>query len=476
MGAAAAAYRTAAVIRLPEPHPVQEIFTDWHTIHTSAQVLVAPCGTKLGKTFGAALWLLDQALVNPGFFCVWIAPTTFKCRIAYRYMKAMLPEIDLIDCKDSKLEIHFGNGSVIKFLHGRDAEVTVEGEAIDAFVMDEAGKQKAQLWFSLFTTITQTEGLGIITGTPRGHNWYYDIFRKAKEGDPFFCWAQLPTEESPFVSDKAIAHAKRLLPPHLFDQYYRALFVAHSSVYGDLATIWRQELRPERKSFWLHPDPDERAKPVCIGVDLAKRRDYTVYFAINADGETVGYARMRNRPYRQQARLLGRFCEHFTGEGNEVRYDRTGVGDAVGEQISEAMDKVKGDWTVSDVVFTNAGKQELVTRAMVSIEQGWWHCPRIERVEHEFASLEVSVTKTGLHTYSAPDGDHDDVHWAACLAISGAFAGSAQDEALELIQAAMDGKLLTTLDDDDDDDESDEPDLADEIDGEEDYDFDEESN
>lgn len=439
--------RATLTIRLPEPHPAQEIFVDWEERFPEAQVLVAPAGTKVGKTFGACLWLLLQALVNPSYYCVWIAPTLFKCRIAYRYMKAMLPDCEWIQCKDGVLEIWFGNGSFIKFLHGRDAEVTVEGEAIDAFVIDEGGKQKAQLWYSLLTTITQTEGKGIVTGTPRGWGWYRDLYLKATAGDPMLAHATLKTTDSPFVSPAAVERAKRILPAALFEQYYLAVFVSQSGVYGDLSRIWDETLVVDRPNFWVHPDEAVRATAVCVGVDLAKRRDFTSFAAVTGDGTTVGYARIHGKPYKTQVAMLERFLRYFPGEENELRYDRTGVGDAVGEEISAMVDRLNGGWGVTPVVFTNQSKQEMVTRTTFAVEEGWWRCPKIPRVEHEFAALEVAASKSGLHTYGAPDGDHDDVHWAFAMAISGAHAGTVSLSQLDMIEAALSGKLLTNDDD-----------------------------
>lgn len=449
--------RPVARVILPTPHDAQSIFVDWEELYPDAQVLIAPCGTKVGKTFGASLWMLQTALANPNFYCVWIAPTLYKCRIAYRYMKAMLPDLPFIQCRDGALEIIIGT-TIIKFLHGRDAEVTVEGEAIDAFVIDEAGKQKAQLWFSLFTTITQTGGKGIVTGTPRGTgHWYYTEYKRACDGDPFYCHVTLKTIDSPFISKKAVEQARRILPAHLFNQYYEALFTSESSVYGSLSAVWTSEATLDVRGLWFHPDEAERKKAIVVGYDIAKRRDYAVFFAVNADGQTVGYCRFRGKSYREQMIILKAFVRKFTGaeadgwsQDNEFRYDRTGVGDAVGEMVSETMDTHFPEWQVSPVVFTNAGKQEMVSRIAVSIEDQWWKCPRIPRVETEFQSLEVLVSKSGLNTYAAPDGDHDDVHWAAALAISAAYMDGG-GATLDMIEAAMSGKLLEVDDEAEDD-------------------------
>jgi hypothetical protein len=452
-------YRIEAIIDLPKAHESQKIFTDWHLKNPETQTLIAPAGTKVGKTFGSSIWLLDQALANPNFFCVWLAPTLFKCRIAYRYMKSMLPDIDLIDCKDGKMEIWLANGSSIKFLHGRDAEVTVEGEAIDAFVMDEAGKQNKQLWFSLFTTITQTMGLGIITGTPRGHNWYYDVFRQAKH-DPFFCWAQLQTSCSPYVKSKAVEQAKRILPKHLFEQYYLALFVAQSTVYGDLSGIWTGE-NLITKSVWFHPDPDEFKKPVCIGYDPGKRQDPAAIVAVNADGQLVAYARMKQKEYQFQRKILRGIMGKFTGPSNMLNFDRTGVGDAIGEGISQIIESISGDWTVNPMVFMNSMKQDLVSRLIVSIEHGWLRSPRIEVLEHELGSLEVTNTKSGMASYGAPKGEHDDVHWALAMAVFGSHSAKISEATLTLIEKAMSGELIDM--DDEPESMDDDSELVDEI-------------
>ncbi len=435
-------YKTVANIKLPEPHEKQAIFTDWEDLYPGSQVLVAPAGTKVGKTMGASIWLLGDSLINPGFYNIWIAPTLYKCRIAYRYMKAMLPDIEWIDTKDGAMEIWMGNGSFIKFLHGRDAEVTVEGEAVDSFVIDEAGKQKAQLWHSLITTITQTEGHGIVTGTPRGRNWYYDLYQKAQRGDPMLCHATLRTVDSPFINPQAVFRAKNILPASLFRQYYLAEFVSDSQVYGEMDGVWN-DLPVEHQGYWIHPDENQRMKPTCIGMDLAKRGDYTVISAVNCDGETVGYVRLRHKPYHEQIQILGRFSKAFKSDDNEIRYDRTGLGDVVGEQITILFDRLGGRWLVTPVVFTNAVKQEMVSKVGHVIDTRWWRCPRIVRVEEEFINLEVTATKTGMHSYGHPTGEHDDAHWSLAMAIAGALSYNKSEQDIDLIEAAMNGTLLT---------------------------------
>ncbi len=426
----------SVLVKMPELYAEQERFVTWTIENPKAQVLVAPCGTKVGKSFGSAYWLLSEALLYPGIYCVWIAPTYLKARIGYRYMKALLPEHPYIECLDGKLEIRLGNRSFIKFLHGRDAETTVEGEAVDRFVVDESGKQTRQLWYSLFTTITQTRGLGIVTGTPRGFTWYYDIFRQAKNGDPFFCWLQLKTEQSPYVNPKAVAQAKRILPKALFDQYYNALFVSMSTVFGDIDSMFDESLvvAPNVK-FWVHPNLASRELDTVTGWDIAKHRDYSVFYTVNTKGQLVGYARFRKVPYDVQVDRLKHYLDKYFMGDKILRYDATGVGSAVGDMI---VDK-DIDASVTAVTFSQKSKQEMVSRTTMAIENNWHKAPRIEQIEHEFGSYELNVTKSGLFSYSAPDGEHDDVVSAAMLAISGAYQLFTADESEKFLAKYMSG-------------------------------------
>jgi hypothetical protein len=396
--------------------------------------LVAPCGTKAGKSFGSSWWLVKEAMATANLYCVWLSPTYLKAKIGYRYMKSLCHIPGYVSFVDSRMEIHFANRSFIKFLHGQDAEVTVEGEAVDRFVVDEAGKQTAQLWHSLLTTITQTRGRGIITGTPRGFTWYYDLFRKAKAGDPFFVWAQFSTEDSPFIAKEAIAQAKRLLPKPLYDQYYRAMFVSLSTVFGDLSGIWN-DLPVENQRLWFHPDPETRSLDTCTGVDIAKQNDFTVFSTVNSNGETVGFCRFKGGSYTEQARKLAKYLEAFKEGDRSVRYDATGVGVGFGDMLGE-MDL---DANVRGVTFTNASKSEMVVKTTLAIEQGRWKCPRLEAVEHEFSALELHVTQSGLHAYRAPEGDHDDTVMSFMLSVSGALESAGAADAERLLEETLAG-------------------------------------
>lgn len=88
----------------------------------------------------------------------------------------------------------------------------------------------------------------------------------------------------------------------------------------------------------------------------------------------------------------------------------------------------------------------MVTRTTMAIESGWHKAPRIEVIEHEFGSYELKVTKSGLHSFSAADGEHDDVVSAALLAISGAFQNTMAESADRVLEQTIGDTLDGELD------------------------------
>jgi len=377
---------------------------------------------------------------------VWVAPTYRKAKIGYRYMKAMMPDMPgYIDCINGKLEIRIGNGTTVVFLHGKDAEVTIEGEGVDDFVIDEAGKIDKQVWYSLLTTITQTQGKGIVTGTPRGVTWYKDVFKRAKSGDSFFCWAQVKTEDSPFITTAAVARAKRLLPKFLYEQYFNASFISEGSTFGDLSMMWDENLKViEPCKFWLHPDVEERNLDVFHGIDIGKKEDFTVFYSINQNGNLVGFARFRHVPYPMIITRIKVYLEkHFHGD-NIIRFDATGVGEAFGDHLVEA----ELDASITPVTFTNKSKSEMVTKTIMAIQAGWHRSPRIKCIEDEFVNYELEVTASGLYRYSAPDGEHDDIVSAALLSISAAYSSSQSEKAEKILEEVLSGRGFDSEKDD----------------------------
>jgi len=65
----------------------------------------------------------------------------------------------------------------------------------------------------------------MMIGTPKGRNWFYDMFNLGKEGtDPEWKSWHFTTEDNPLIDKDEIASAKKTLSSFAFKQEYLASF------------------------------------------------------------------------------------------------------------------------------------------------------------------------------------------------------------------------------------------------------------
>jgi len=73
---------------------------------------------------------------------------------------------------------------------------------------------------------------------------------------------------------------------------------------------------------------------------------------------------------------------------------------------------------VTPFKFTSSSKAEIINNLSVAIENKEIWLPNDPQVIDELELYEYSVSKSGNVTYSAPEGFHDDIVMALCLAWS----------------------------------------------------------
>ena len=404
---------------------------------------VACCGTKFGKTLSYCIKCV-RMLFNATYpiQILWAAPYYQNAKVAFKYLQRLIPP-ELRRTNNSDLTITLKhNGAMICFKGVNQDPEAVEGELYHHVVVDEASKMKPQAIISIRTTTTATGAQIDIVSTPRGKNWFWDYFKRGLDPkNPDYVAYTFPTSANPYIDPQEIEISRRQMPDRLFRQLYLAQFLADSDVFlGYRDCFYGDELAFDSKDrqFWL--DPEAQNKQVVIGVDWAKSIDYTVFVAIDyteAIPRVVGFFRCQGMQYKQSVRFLQAFCSKFK-DVVTVLHDRTGVGEAVDEMLSDTTIPYEG------LVFTNDRKSELVTKLMIGVEQKYILMPQWPSATDEFESYEVTTTKTGRLRYAAPEGEHDDIVTAYLLAWEA--ASDFIDDRLEL---KMVGDTLDKEDEDD---------------------------
>jgi hypothetical protein len=362
-------------------------------------------GRRFGKTLCLAGELLECAFLDSGEYG-WVAPTyNVAERGREAFMAAAEPwYIRFIGRTPARVEFQSKDGktSRVWFLSADNPE-NIRGYGFKGIVVDEAAVIPPDVWnYILRPTIAQTEGWAVFISTPKGRNWFYDLFMRGLDPEEqHYRSFKFPSNASPFFPPTEWDDAKRTLPADVFKQEYEAEFLE------DSAGVFRGV------SKCLFPEKtitrDDRAGPVVIGCDIAKHTDFTVLLAMTLrTGRCLEIERFNQLNWPVQKDRILQFARKWQGR---VILDATGAGDPIYDDL------VRRYSNIEPFKFSSTSKAELVQRLIVAVEQQKVTWPEEWQVlTHEMQRYEYEISPRGHISYSAPVGFHDDCVMALALA------------------------------------------------------------
>lgn len=371
---------------------------------------------RWGKTTFACLKVIDKVKrANPLGLIWWVAPTYRQCKKPFRTLLSALHRAGLLKgYSKGGMTLTTVTGWTIEFRSG-DQPDNLRGDGVDLLIIDEQGQISDETWEEcLFPTLADTDGDFLGIGTPKGRRgWAYKRYRLGLDpaNKKLYYSQRFTAYDAIFIPEHFLAEARKTMPKKAFEQEFMAQFLdGLGVVFEDLRTANR--LTPIR------------GEGVGIGIDWAKKRDWTWFTAVGAkSGCMIDYMRVPQlMPYAKQVEMAVDFSERVEAKGHRVRkvvHDQTGVGEAIDELLkASALKKI-----FEGLTFTYQSKKDLVEEGIVAFEAGKLGFPagfestedgeRLLR-EHEDYSLEI--TKTGRVIYGAPDGFHDDAVTSTLLA------------------------------------------------------------
>ena len=402
------------------PHPAQR---DIH--HARDKRFRCVCtGRRFGKTLCLAAELADRGSHEGGGDYGWVAPTY---NVAERGIEAfrMIGEGFVNVCGRAPCRVEF-QGMVgmplsrVWFLSADNPD-NIRGFGFKGLVIDEAAAIPADVWhYVLRPTIAQTLGWAVFVSTPKGRNWFYDLFTRGLDpSETDYASFRFPSNASPYFPAKEWDEAKRTLPADVFRQEYEAEFME------DSAGVFRNVDACTVGSGQLAVGSEDYHRNVVIGCDVAKHTDWTVLIAMDAEtGRCFAMERFNHLDWPiQKERILG-FARKYRGR---IILDATGVGDPIYDDLRRVYGDIEG------FKFTSASKTALVQRLIVAVEQrrvSWpsfaptAHAPGVTQgvcsdwqvLTNEMKRYEYEISPSGGISYNAPSGYHDDCVMALALA------------------------------------------------------------
>lgn len=361
---------------------------------------VVCCGRRWGKTtLGIDRLITPETLHHP---LGWWSPTYKMLLEVWRDMVRILKPVTARK-NTTERRIELITGGVVE-MWSMDNPDSARGRHYRRIVVDEAalvpyltdGWQQA-----IRPTLIDLEGDAWFLSTPKGHNGFWQLYNLGLDrNQPDWNSWQMPTSSNPHVPPGEIEAMRHSMPAQVFAQEVMAEFVE------DAGGVFRRVLEAATA-----PEQDERepGHEYVFGVDWAQSNDFTVIAVVDTTLRQLVYMdRFNQIEYAIQRGRLRALAERFRPHAvySEVN--------AMGQPITEQLQRE--GLPVVPFQTTNATKAAAIDALALAFERADIKIINDPVLISELQAYEMGKTKTGLRTFSAPDGMHDDTVMALALA------------------------------------------------------------
>lgn len=293
-----------------KPRPLQTIL---HNELKRFNVLVMH--RRFGKTVFAINEIIRKAmqcpLKRPQY--AYLAPEKDQARkISWAYVKEFVEPIPGTKINEAELKVTLPNGAII-YLLGADNPDRLRGMYFDGIVIDEVAQMPSVVWTEVIRpALSDRKGWAIFIGTPKGHNFFYDIYNMAAANDEWYTKVY-KSSETGIIDPKELNSIKKESAPEAFEQEYECSFSA--AIRG---TYYGKHLDDAMEDNRITRVPWDSNFPVFTSWDLGISDKTCIWFAqlvgaevriidyAEGDGESLNYYAnvVKQKPYTYQEHIL----------------------------------------------------------------------------------------------------------------------------------------------------------------------------
>lgn len=196
------------------PHPGQL------AVHKSnARMKVVPCGRRFGKSVIGGNELVIEALYTRLIYNqirkgtrreFWIVGPEYsdaekEFRIVWNTLTDLGVQFDspgsYYNVISGRMQISLWGGRFLLQAKSAKYPATLVGEGLSGLVLAEAAKIKQAVWVQyLRPTLADFRGWALMTSTPEGKNWYYDLYNRGQDpDDPAWESWRMPSWSNPYI-------------------------------------------------------------------------------------------------------------------------------------------------------------------------------------------------------------------------------------------------------------------------------------
>ncbi len=346
---------------------------------------------------------------SQGCRVLWTAPTYKNTRPLWRWIESVCGPFvnEGVEVSRSERTVTFPNGGFLA-LYSADNPNAIRGDAYHFAIVDEAPLIEEETWTDVIQpTLADFDGSAILIGTPKGRNWFWREWTKAKaNGKDSMAWTA-PTNDNPMPTiQKAFEMAKERVSERTFRQEWLAEFIDDG---GGVFTHVRERATETTA-------PADANHFIVAGIDWAGGGvDATVVTIIDAtDKREIAKERFTGLDWgmaeaRVEAALKKYGVQVALGEDN-------GMGGPLNSNLRRKNVRVR------DFHTSNASKAELIEGLVMGLERGEVRILKDETTIGELEAFEATRLPGGEVRYAAPAGFHDDHVMSLALAWRAASA------------------------------------------------------
>ena len=262
----------AAVREITIPYTPRDAFKPFHDRSARWACLVAH--RRAGKTVSCINDLIRRAFVDDkvnGRYA-YIAPYYSQAKsIACDYLLRYTEDVR-VNANASELWVELLNGARIR-LFGADNPDALRGLYLDGVILDEVADMRPRVWGEIIRPLlADREGWAVFIGTPKGHNFFYEIWKTANASDSWFA-TSIKASTSGLIKAEELKDASQGMTDDPYEQEFECSFEA-----AILGAYYGKELKVLEDQGRLTKVEYDRSLPVFTAWDLGYHDDTAIFF------------------------------------------------------------------------------------------------------------------------------------------------------------------------------------------------------
>jgi len=382
---------------------------------------------QIGKSFTISYDATDTAISKPKSTIIVVSASErqavellnkvkhhveFFAQIEKRIAKTQFFE----DVETNVHKVVFPNGSRIISVPANPD--TVRGFTADLLILDEFAfvKHDRELWAAVFPMITRRPDARVVitSSSPKDgckESLFYKLFTEAENSK---LWYAQKTTILDAVKEGLKIDLEALREGIKDEDLWRAEYLCEcldsNSAVLPYELIQSCEVPKEKI---LVSSIDDIEGDIFVGVDIGRRRDYTVIAVLEKVASVLFLRKLEvleKVPFRKQFQIL----DYYASKARRIAVDETGIG----MQIAEELQTKWGD-KVLRVYFTAKTKEELASLLKTKFEDKTIRIPVDPVLREDLHSVQKVITPSGNLKLEAPRDEkgHADRFWALALAV-----------------------------------------------------------